>query len=155
MRENHLINIIDPKTNEKLKLRVFERQWCYIMAWELYSSKNIYPLIDWIPRLLVDEMKIFLLQSHYMFFNDFKDNLSDKLCKEWQKAIDQIKDMDAFIYHQKKTAESFAFEWNNIYKENDFEMNNYLHFLWWYKTQEDIKWKIIFDVQGITIIWAD
>lgn len=35
----------------------------------------------------------------------------------------------AFLTHQKQTADSFSFEWNEIYSENSFERSNYLHFL--------------------------
>jgi hypothetical protein len=78
---------------------------------------------------LVGELKKDLLQKKYAFFDLFKDKLSDKLKHEWQHAIKEIENLDAFMRHQKKTSESFAFEWNNIYKENDFEEKNFLHFL--------------------------
>lgn len=35
----------------------------------------------------------------------------------------------SFKMHQQKTADSFAYEWNSIYEENNFEKNNFLHFL--------------------------
>jgi SAM-dependent methyltransferase len=50
------------------------------------------------------------------------------------------------LKHQKKTAESFAYEWNNIYKENDFEKNNFLHFLSPYIKEGDLKGKLTLDI---------
>ncbi|MFH1353953.1 MAG: methyltransferase domain-containing protein [bacterium] len=41
----------------------------------------------------------------------------------------QLKKDAAFNTHQKKTADSFSYEWNNIYQENEFEKQNFLHFL--------------------------
>lgn len=91
-------------------------------------------------------MKIDLLQRHHTFFENFKEKLNDQFKIEWQSAIDKIENFDAFIKHQAKTAESFAFEWNNIYQENDFEKSNFLHFLGSYKTEKDFEGKITLDV---------
>src|SRR3990167_10525514 len=36
---------------------------------------------------------------------------------------------ESFTAHQQKTADSFAYEWNVIYRENPYEKQNFLHFL--------------------------
>lgn len=116
------------------------------MSGVLSNDASSYPIIGGIPRLLIEDMKIDLLQRHHIFFDTYKEKLGESLKTEWQSAIDKIENFDAFIKHQAKTAESFAFEWNNIYKENDFEKSNFLHFLGSYKTENDFKWKITLDV---------
>lgn len=68
------------------------------------------------------------------------------MSEEWQKAIDAIADLDAFWKHQKKTAESFAYEWKYIYKENDYEKNNFFHFLSPFLKEENLKGKKTLDI---------
>ncbi len=142
----HLDVLRDPITHEKLDIKVFEKEWEHIMSGELFSTKHHYPIVQGVPRLLVEELKTDLLQKKYDFFVSFKKELSHQLVAEWEKAVHGIKNLDRFLKHQKKTSESFAFEWNNIYKENDFEKHNFLHFLGGYIWEHDIKGKIILDV---------
>ena len=158
----HLDFLVDPLNQEKLTLNVFEHEWKHIIHGELYSSEHSYPVLSWVPRLLVGELKKDLLQKKYLFFELLKDKLSSKFRHEREHAIKEIDNLDAFMRHQKKTSESFSFEWNNIYKENDFEENNFLHFLGWYVGKEDIKGKVILDVgcgsgrfvKMAAVIWA-
>lgn len=52
----------------------------------------------------------------------------------------------SFIEHQKKTAASFAYEWNTIYQENPFERQNFLHFLSPFIKEPDLKDKLLLDI---------
>jgi len=52
----------------------------------------------------------------------------------------------SFIEHQKKTADSFAYEWNTIYQENPFEKQNFLHFLSPFVKESDLKDKLLLDI---------
>ncbi len=139
MRKEHLSNIIDPVSNTPLSLTTFEESGDHIMSGVLSNDTSSYPIIGGVPRMLIEDMKIDLLQRHHTFFDTYKEKLGESFKNEWQAAIDKIENFDAFIKHQAKTAESFAFEWNNIYKENDFEKSNFLHFLGSYKTEKDFK----------------
>jgi SAM-dependent methyltransferase/uncharacterized protein YbaR (Trm112 family) len=146
MRKNHLSSLIDPVSNTAFTLSIFEEAWDHIISGVLSNETSSYPIIGGVPRLLIGDMKIDLLQRHHTFFETFKEKMNDALKNEWQSAIDKIEDFDSFIKHQAKTAESFAFEWNNIYEENDFEKSNFLHFLGGYKTEKDFKDKVTLDV---------
>jgi len=142
----HLDVLKDPISNETFEVKVFEHQWEHIMSGELFSPKHHYPIIQGVPRLLVNDLKKDLLQKRFDFFDKFKKDLSPELVAEREKAMQGIKNIDKFLKHQKKTSESFAFERNNIYAENTFETENFLHFLWGYLTKKDIQNKIILDV---------
>lgn len=150
--------LVDPIDNSLLQISIFEMEWEHIISWELYSNNNHFPIIQWVPRMLVGELKKDLLQKRYDFFVQYKDILTDSLRQEWKDAIDSCEQLDAFMLHQKKTAESFSFEWNTIYQENDFEKDNYLHFLWWYITWTNIHDKVLLDVWcwsgRFTKMWA-
>lgn len=58
----------------------------------------------------------------------------------------QMKRSTTFTTHQQKTADSFSYEWNNIYQENKFEKQNFLHFLHPFITESDLKNKKLLDV---------
>lgn len=146
MRKDHLSSIIDPVTNRSLSLTSFEEDENHVMSGVLSNDVSSYPIIGGIPRLLVGDMKLDLLQRHHTFFETYREKLENNLKTEWQSAIDMIEDFDSFIKHQAKTAASFAFEWNNIYEENDFEKSNFLHFLGSYKTEKDFKNLVTLDV---------
>lgn len=147
MRKNHLSSLIDPVSGKPFELSVIlEESGDHVVAGVLSSETHHYPIIGWVPRLLVEDMKRDLLQRHHAFFETHKEKIPEALRNEWQQAIDAIEDFDAFIKHQAKTAESFAFEWNNIYKENDFEKSNFLHFLGEYKTEKDFEGLVTLDV---------
>lgn len=51
----------------------------------------------------------------------------------------------SFAAHQQKTAESFAYEWNIVYQENDYEKQNFLHFLHPFVCEPDLSDKILLD----------
>lgn len=144
MRLEHTGYLVDPISGNKFSINIFEQEWEHIISWELFCENNSYPIIHWIPRILIGELKKDLLKNNIHFFNDFTDKLSETLLLEWQNEINWID--DAFLKHQQDTASSFWFEWNNIYKENNFEENNFLHFLWWYKEKSDFKDQTVLDL---------
>ena len=146
MREKFVEYLSDPLNSKRLQLEVFEKDGDHIISGILSNEENWYPIINGIPRMLIKELKTNLLQSHHAFFQKIRDKLPEDIAKEWQGVIDKINDLDAFLEHQKKTGESFAYEWENIYKENDFEKNNFLHFLSPYIKEGNIKGKRILDI---------
>ncbi len=146
MWAKHLWQLVDPITNQPLEIQIFEQEGEHIMSGELFSATEHYPIIHGVPRMLTGDLKKDLLQKKHAFFTQFKDQLSPALQQERMQAIEDIKDMNAFVLHQKKTSESFSFEWNNIYAENTFETDNYLHFLWGYQTAKDLVGKVVLDV---------
>lgn len=146
MRKKFASYILDPATFKNLNLEIFEESNEQITSGMLTSDGNWYPIINGIPRMMLGELKSDLLRNHYAFYKKYQDKFSENIRSEWKKEIDKISDLDRFLKHQKKTAESFAYEWNNIYKENNFEKNNFLHFLSPFIKEEDLKGKITLDI---------
>lgn len=146
MRKKFLEYLSDPITSTPFELICFEESENHIIAGLLTTQNNWYPIIGGIPRILIGELKKNLLQTRQAFFMQYKDRLPKNVCAEWQKAIDNIPDLDAFLKHQKKTAESFAYEWKYIYKENNYEKNNFYHFAGPYITETNIRGKVTVDI---------
>jgi len=146
MRRNHLSYLSDPLSNKPFDITVLEEKDSHIVSGIITTDDSWYPIIGGIPRILTNELKLNLLQTHQDFFKVWKEKLPEKIKLEWQTAIDAIPDLDAFSKHQKKTAESFAYEWKYIYKENDYEKNNFFHFAGPYVTEENIKGKKTLDI---------
>lgn len=146
MREIHLPYLSDPLTGGVFQMDALEQDGPHIFSGILRSDETWYPIISGIPRLMVGELRTSLLQEHHDFFKRFQKSLPEKARGEWQAAIDAITDFNAFVRHQKKTAESFAYEWKYIYKENDFEKQNFFHFLSPFLKEEDLKEKMTLDI---------
>src|SRR3989338_4986721 len=120
MRQNHLSYLSDPLTFTAFELAVFEEIDSHIISGIITTDNSWYPVIGGIPRILINELKVDLLQTHQDFFKAWREKLPQHIRSEWETAIAAIPDLNAFSKHQKKTAESFAYEWKNIYKENDY-----------------------------------
>lgn len=146
MRDKFLEYLSDPISSEKFEIASFEHSNGHIISGLLFNDGAWYPIIDGIPRILVGELKTNLLQSKYAFYKKFEQNFPEKIRTEWKKEIEKINNLDKFLEHQKKTAESFAYEWNNIYQENDFEKNNFLHFMSPFIKEEEIRGKAVLDI---------
>jgi 2-polyprenyl-3-methyl-5-hydroxy-6-metoxy-1,4-benzoquinol methylase len=146
MRKQHVSFLTDPVTRESFEVTVFEQEGDHIVSGLLTAPHSWYPIIHGIPRILLDELKTNLLQSHQNFYQQYKDKLPENIATEWKNVIAQIPDLDAFLKHQKKTAESFAYEWKHIYRENNFEKNNFFHFLSPFLKQTDLKGKKTLDI---------
>lgn len=146
MRKKFISYLSCPASGERLKLNSFEVKGEHIVSGLLRSKLHWYPIINGIPRLLIGELKTNMLRSHQGFFKKFKPIFPGGVRLDWQKAIDSIPDMDVFLAHQKKTAESFSYEWKNIYKENDYEKSNFFHFLSPYLKEKDLKNKLTLDI---------
>lgn len=146
MRQKFVEHLIDPLNSKKFELNIFNEKDGQIIAGILFNDENWYPIINGIPRMMIKELRKNLLQSHHEFFKKFKEKMPENIATEWQKTIEKINDMDAFLKHQKITGESFAYEWENIYKENDYEKNNFLHFLSPFKKEADIAGKMTLDI---------
>lgn len=146
MRKNHLPYLSDPLSGKNFEITILKESDGHIESGFLFNEDTWYPIISGIPRILVGELRENLLQTRYQFFHDYKESLPSHIQKEWQASIDRIKDFDNFITHQKKTGESFAYEWKYIYKENNFEKQNFLHFLSPYIQEADLKNKLALDI---------
>lgn len=146
MREKFLPFLSDPITHETFQLLSFQDEGAQVIAGVLSTSQSWYPIINGIPRILIEDLKTNLLQIHQNFFHQYKDQLPENARNEWQRAIDNIPDLDAFLKHQKKTAESFAYEWKYIYKENNYEKSNFLHFLSPFIKGDDLRGKKTLDI---------
>lgn len=146
MRAAHLPFLSDPVTAKSFQALTFKETEGHIISGLLISEDSWYPIVNSIPRILLGELKITTLQTRHAFFEKYKDQMPEHVRAEWQQAIDAITDLDAFLTHQKKTAESFAYEWKYIYKENDFEKQNFLHFLSPYIQEVDLQNKLTLDI---------
>lgn len=146
MRKEHLRYLSDPISHQPFEISIFQEEDVHITAGILTTGNTWYPIIHGIPRILTDKLKTNLLQTHQSFFDTWKEKLPQEIRQEWQTAIDAITDLDAFWKHQKKTAESFAYEWKYIYKENDYEKNNFFHFLSPFLKETDLKGKKTLDI---------
>ena len=147
MRNDHIPFLRDPETfNSLLLSETFETSGNHIVSGILSNDKHWYPVIHGIPRILIGKLKTNLLQSHQDFFRKWKDKLPEPLQREWLEAIHAIPDLNQFWKHQKKTAESFAYEWKYIYKENEYEKHNFFHFLSPYIKEEDLRGKKTLDI---------
>ena len=147
MRTQHLAYLKDPETLKPLLLSgSFEENDEQIISGILSNDKNWYPIINGVPRLLIGKLRTNLLQVHQNFLKQYQQELPAHIAEEWQKIIDAIPDLNSFLRHQKKTAESFAYEWKYIYKENDYEKQNFFHFAGPYVTEENIKGKKTLDI---------
>lgn len=146
MRERFLQYLQDPLTGGSFQMAAFEKEGEHVSSGLLTSDKEWYPIINGIPRILIGELKTNLLQSHQDFFHQYKAKFPEPIRAEWQQAIDNIPDLDTFLKHQKKTAESFAYEWKYIYKENEYEKNNFFHFLSPFLNEQDLHGKTTLDI---------
>lgn len=146
MRRKFIDYILDPITFKNLGLTKFEENGEHVISGLLSNEEGWYPIINGIPRILIGKLKSDLLQNHHAFYKKYQNKLPENISKEWKREIEKITNLDKFLQHQKKTAESFAYEWNNIYKENDFEKNNFLHFLSPFIKEENLKGKITLDI---------
>lgn len=146
MRIAHLPYLSDPVTATPFEIIKFKEADGHIISGLLISDKSWYPIINSIPRILLGELKVNTLQSRYTFFEKYKEQMPAHIRQEWQQAINAIQDLDAFLKHQKKTAESFAYEWKYIYKENTYEKHNFFHFLAPFLKEQDLVNKTTLDI---------
>ena len=146
MRERFSSLFCDPTNASPVSLIAYRYDGDHVVDGLFESASNWYPIIDGIPRFLIGELRQNLLQEKRNFFRIYGLRLPAKAREEWQQAIDAIADLDAFLAHQKKTGESFAYEWKYIYRENDFEKQNFFHFLSPFVKEADIAGRRTLDI---------
>lgn len=146
MRTTHLSYLRCPITHQPLKLKKYKQSGDHVTEGVLTSGLNSYPIIEGIPRLLTGDPRVQMLLLHRAFFRRNKTKLPARLAKEWAAELKKVANDTAFAKHQRKTAESFAYEWKTIYRENDFEKNNFFHFLSPYVKESDIRNKLTLDI---------
>lgn len=146
MRKKFIDYLCDPLTAKKLKLLVLKKENEQIVSGILFNNASWYPIINGIPRILINKLKADMLRDHYSFYKRYQKKLPGNIRSDWKKEIAKIANLNKFLAHQKKTAESFAYEWNNIYKEETFEKNNFLHFLSPFVQEKGLNNKKVLDV---------
>ncbi len=146
MRTEHLSYLVDPERHGPLSLTEFAREGGHVTAGILRADTAWYPIIGGIPRLLVGELRTTLLQTHADFFKAWRAKLPAQAIAEWQQALAVIPDLDRFLAHQRRTAESFAFEWRHIYRENNYERQNFFHFLAPFIGERELRRQITLDI---------
>jgi len=146
MRQKFIEYLSDPITSKKFDFEVFKESEGHILSGLLTTDNSWYPIIGGIPRILINELKVDLLQTHQDFFKAWREKLPQHIRSEWETAIAAIPDLNAFSKHQKKTAESFAYEWKYIYKENNYEKSNFFHFLSPFLKEENLKGQKTLDI---------
>ena len=146
MNITHFKYLSDPIDDSELTLRVFKKNGDEIHDGLLVGKKSWYPVIGGIPRMLVGQSKNELLQRKKAFLGTYRNKFDKKIVNEWNAAIKDIKNQSEFEKHQQKTADSFAYEWKNIYQENNYEKNNFYHFLSPFVKEKDLKGKITIDI---------
>src|SRR3990167_9407719 len=138
--------LTDPVSREVFDIKIFAEEGRHVISGLLISSNSWYPIVNGIPRIVINELRTDVLRRHYDFYEKYKDLLPINAKHEWKRTIDMIQNFDAFSEHQKKTGENFAYEWKYIYKENDYEKNNFFHFMGPFIKEEDLHDKITLDV---------
>jgi len=146
MNIKHFIYISDPVDSSELGLRIFKKDGDEVLEGLLVNKKHWYPVIGGIPRMLTSQSKVEFLQRKKSFLKKYRNKLSKKIVGEWSHAIKSIEKQSVFQKHQQNTADSFAYEWKNIYQENNYEKNNFYHFLKPFIKEKDLKGKIIADI---------
>ncbi|MFZ1655194.1 MAG: methyltransferase domain-containing protein [Candidatus Moraniibacteriota bacterium] len=146
MRERFISLFSDPVDSTPVTLSALKREGDHVIDGLFQSASNWYPIIAGVPRFLIGELRQNLLQEKQAFFQMYALQLPESARSEWQRAIDAIPDLDAFLAHQKKTGESFAYEWKYIYRENDYEKQNFLHFLSPFVKEADLTEKRTLDI---------
>lgn len=146
MKEHFAQYLVDPIEKKSVRLVILAQTGGQVSDGLLINDHQWYPVINGVPRMLIGELKTTMLQSHHQFFRRWKSDLPPNVAADWQRALDQIQDFDRFLQHQKKTAETFAFEWREIYRENNYETNNFLHFTGPYFTPEVLHDKMVVDI---------
>jgi len=147
MKSNFIEFLCDPLSGSKFKKwKIFKKKGKEIIDALVFSENNWYLVIGGIPRLLIGELRADLLRNHYNFYKRYVRKLPQIVKNEWIGEIRKIQNLDKFLEHQKKTGESFAYEWKNIYKENNFEKQNFLHFIAPFIKEKDLKGKKILDI---------
>ncbi len=146
MRTTHLSYLIDPLTKQSFTLTIYDQQGEHVFFGLLLSASSWYPIINGIPRILVGEMKQDMLQRYSTLYEQYSAKLPPHIRQEWRKAQSYQPPSDNFLAHQEKTAQSFAYEWKNIYVENDYEKKNFFHFLSPYIYEEELQGKKTIDI---------
>lgn len=146
MKTSHFKYLTDPQDNSTLKMTVFNKNEDEIIDGILLGKQYWYPVIGGIPRMLIGDAKTELLQRKRAFLRKYKKKINKKMAQEWNAAIKKIKDLSSFEKHQQKTADSFAYEWKNIYQENDYEKNNFFHFLSPFVKEKDLEGTVTLDI---------
>lgn len=120
--------LIDPISKENLSLKIFLQTQNTIQEGFLYQNNNWYPVINGIPRMFTGQLRKEFFLHYPDFFEKYKKDLPEIAFQE-KKLLLGEKITDQHHQHQLKTKKSFSYEWQELYKENDFEMQNFIHFI--------------------------
>lgn len=145
MRSEHIHYLRDPLTRASLTLTSFTEHDGHVIAGLLTTNNHWYPIINGIPRLLTGPLRTTMLRTHAEFTHTYRDQLPNFIVTDWQAISTSDTNTTPHVHHQQKTGDSFAYEWANIYQENSFERQNFLHFLHPYLAAEDLRNRTIID----------
>jgi len=148
MRQEFLSYLSCPISSGSLQLEGFASEGDQVIDGLLVgkTSSAWYPIIAGVPRMLVGSLREETLRRHHDFYLKYKARLPKSVREEWQRTVlSHSKSLLKFDAHQRETADSFAYEWENIYEDNDFEKNNFLHFVSPYLKEKDFLGKVVID----------
>lgn len=147
MKSKFLKYLVDPISNNTFnRVLIFERCDQEIISGIISNDISWYPIIRGIPRILVDEMRSEILRKNEDFLKKNIKKMPKRIVLEWMRVSEAKMVESDFFKHQKVTSESFAYEWNEIYNEDIYEKNNFLHFVGPFITEKTIKNKLIVDI---------
>lgn len=128
MRKTLLNFLRDPASKKELTLQVFDQNQDIIESGLLLNENNWYPIINGIPRMFLGVLRKEMFLNYSPFFEKYRSQLPASAQAEKNQLFNQ-KEINQEQKHQLKTKKSFSFEWKNLYQENNFEMENFLHFI--------------------------
>lgn len=147
MRKEFLSYLSSPLSREPLKLIAFQSEGDHVIDGVLIGKSQWYPIIAGVPRMLLGTLREETLRAHRAFFDKYLAKLTGAVRDEWQRVLaSQNAALHKFDSHQLETANSFAYEWKNIYQDNSYEKNNFLHFVSPFLEEKDFSGKIVADI---------
>jgi SAM-dependent methyltransferase/uncharacterized protein YbaR (Trm112 family) len=146
MYKTHVSLLKDPQTKKPFKLLSFKNNASEIIDGLLISNNNWYPIISGVPRVLLGSLRHDYLINHAGFYKKYLKKFPKQCTNEWRDLLKSQISVSAESHHQLITGSSFAYEWESIYRENNYEQQNYLHFLSPYVKAKDLKGKKILDL---------
>ena len=146
MYKTHVSLLKDPQTKKPFKLLSFKNNASEIIDGLLISNNNWYPIISGVPRVLLGSLRHDYLINHAGFYKKYLKKFPKQCTNEWRDLLKSQISVSAESHHQLITGSSFAYEWKSIYRENNYEQQNYLHFLSPYVKAKDLKGKKILDL---------
>lgn len=129
MKQNIIYIIACSSCNNELKLNIFSKTDEKVEDGLLIckSCKEWFPIISYIPRMLLGNLKQDLVLSlHSSFLEKYKNVLPKTVSDDWINSIKNIKNTKQL---KQRTADSFAYEWNTFHTMCGAYRKNFLDFI--------------------------